>query len=97
MNFIPVPIDVIRILAVSAGYKRRYYVLATFVGRFPRYLIVAILGYEFKPSTQTILIILAITVLLGLSKVIFSKIKQRIKGNKEELPEKVTVQEVGNV
>ena len=33
-SFLPIPIDVVRILAVSTGYSRFRYTLATFTGRF---------------------------------------------------------------
>ncbi|MDD5085280.1 MAG: VTT domain-containing protein [Candidatus Omnitrophica bacterium] len=41
VNFSPLPIDVVRLLAISVGYPRWKFALATFVGRFPRYLIIA--------------------------------------------------------
>jgi len=40
VNFSPIPIDVVRLLAISVGYPRWKFALATFIGRFPRYLII---------------------------------------------------------
>jgi membrane protein YqaA with SNARE-associated domain len=67
-SFLPIPIDVIRILSVSAAYPRGLYVLATFAGRFPRYLLITILGHEIKLSNTGILIVLLVTAALGAVK-----------------------------
>ncbi|MCE5333155.1 MAG: hypothetical protein LLG06_01050 [Desulfobacteraceae bacterium] len=67
-SFLPIPIDVIRILSVSAVYPRPLYVLATFAGRFPRYLMITILGHEMKLSNTGVLIVLFVTVALGAAK-----------------------------
>lgn len=67
-SFLPIPIDVIRILSVSAVYPRLLYVLATFTGRFPRYLLITILGHEIKFSNKGVLIVLIVTVVLGAAK-----------------------------
>ncbi len=67
-SFLPIPIDVIRILSVSTMYPRPLYVLATFVGRFPRYLLITILGHEIKLSNTGLLIVLLATVALGAAK-----------------------------
>ncbi len=55
--FLPLPIDAVRLLAISAGYPRRAYVLATYAGRFPRYLLLAVLGHELRPSNLAIFVI----------------------------------------
>jgi len=60
-NFLPLPIDVVRLLAISTGYSRVPFTLATFIGRYPRYLLLAGVGYAFQFSNRTILIILAVT------------------------------------
>jgi len=67
-SFLPIPIDVVRILAVSTGYSRLWYTLATFTGRFPRYLLLAWLGYELKLSNRAIFIVFIATVLIGAVK-----------------------------
>jgi membrane protein YqaA with SNARE-associated domain len=64
----PIPIDFVRMLAVSAGYPRRRYALATFLGRFPRYLLFAYLSWQLQPSNRVIAAILGGTVLIGLFK-----------------------------
>jgi membrane protein YqaA with SNARE-associated domain len=61
-SFVPLPVDGVRLLAASAGYPRSAFVLASFAGRFPRYLLLAVLGHELAPSNG---VILGIVVVLG--------------------------------
>jgi membrane protein YqaA with SNARE-associated domain len=75
-SFVPIPIDVVRILAVSTGYSRLKYTLATFIGRFPRYLLLAWLGYELKLPNKAIFAVLIATVLIGAAKGL-SKLRKR--------------------
>jgi membrane protein YqaA with SNARE-associated domain len=75
-SFLPIPIDVVRILAVSAGYPRRCYALATFVGRLPRYLLLAYFGYELQPSNKAIFVVFLATATFGIVKGI-SKLRDR--------------------
>jgi membrane protein YqaA with SNARE-associated domain len=68
VNFFPIPIDPIRWMAISVDYPRWRYVLSTFLGRFPRYFLLAWLGDRYNLSNRTILIILAATILVVLVK-----------------------------
>ena len=77
-SFLPIPIDVIRILAVSADYPRTRYALATFAGRLPRYLLLAYLGYELQLSNRAILIVFLVTAAIGVVKGI-SKLRDRAR------------------
>lgn len=67
-SFVPIAIDVVRLLAISTDYPRRRYALATFTGRFPRYLLLAALAWQFHLSNRTIVLALAATVAVGLFK-----------------------------
>ncbi|KPJ49444.1 MAG: hypothetical protein AMJ38_03340 [Dehalococcoidia bacterium DG_22] len=40
-SFLPVPVDVVRLLAISRRYSRRRFTAASFLGRLPRYYILA--------------------------------------------------------
>jgi membrane protein YqaA with SNARE-associated domain len=73
-NFLPLPIDVPRLLAISTGYSRIPFTAATLLGRYPRYLILTILGYEYKPSIRTIVIILIVTGGIPLAIKLFHKL-----------------------
>jgi len=57
-SFLPIPLDVVRLLAISRAYPFPKYVAATFVGRFPRYLLIAYLGKEL-PTKYILLLFLA--------------------------------------
>jgi membrane protein YqaA with SNARE-associated domain len=56
-SFIPIPVDVIRWLAITAGYPRSRFTLAYFLGRFLRYTILAGAAVCFHLSFKAILII----------------------------------------
>lgn len=75
-SFLPVPIDAVRILAVSADYPRRWYALATFAGRLPRYALLAFLGYELQLSNKAIFVVFLVTVVIGAVKGI-SKLRDK--------------------
>ena len=66
--FLPLPIDFVRILAISAGTPRFRYLVASFVGRFPRYLALAYLSWQLQLSNRVIALVLAVTILGGLAK-----------------------------
>ena len=65
-SFLPIPIDVVRLLAISQGYSRGKFALATALGRWPRYLALAYFAERFSIGWQWILAILGVTVVLGL-------------------------------
>ena len=65
-SFLPIPIDFVRLLAISEGYSRVKFALGSLVGRWPRYLLFAILAEEFKLGWQWVVGILGATVVLGL-------------------------------
>ncbi|MCY2931903.1 MAG: hypothetical protein NTV86_20890 [Planctomycetota bacterium] len=44
-SFIPIPVDVVRMLAVTHGYRRGPFAAANFIGRFLRYAVLAGLTY----------------------------------------------------
>jgi membrane protein YqaA with SNARE-associated domain len=63
---LPIPVDVVRLLAISEGYHRGKFVLGTLAGRWPRYLLFAVLAERFSLGWQWVVGLLAATVLLGL-------------------------------
>jgi membrane protein YqaA with SNARE-associated domain len=65
-SFLPIPIDFVRLLAISEGYSRPKFALGSLVGRWPRYLVFAFAAERFKLGWQWILGIAAATVVLGL-------------------------------
>jgi membrane protein YqaA with SNARE-associated domain len=68
VNFVPIPVDPVRWMAISVDYPRWRYVLSTFLGRIPRYYLLAWFGDRYDLSNRTILIILAATGVLVLAR-----------------------------
>jgi membrane protein YqaA with SNARE-associated domain len=63
-NTLPIPVDPIRWMSISVGYSKRSYLLATFFGRFPRYLAIAWVGYRLQFSLLQIVLIAACVAML---------------------------------
>jgi membrane protein YqaA with SNARE-associated domain len=57
INLLAVPFGVDRLLAAPRGYHRGKFSLAVFLGRFPRYLVVALVGRELKLDWWQIILI----------------------------------------
>ena len=49
--FLPLPVDGVRLMAIARGYDRLRYALAAFIGRVPRYAMIASVGYGLKAFT----------------------------------------------
>jgi membrane protein YqaA with SNARE-associated domain len=75
--FLPIPIDVIRLLAISRAYSYWKYIAATFTGRMPRYLIIAYLGKELP--AKYILLLFLVTSLPAVIKLVSDMIKKKKK------------------
>jgi membrane protein YqaA with SNARE-associated domain len=65
-SFLPIPIDFVRLLAISEGYSRLKFALGSLVGRWPRYLMFAVMAREFNLTWQWVLGIAGATVVLGM-------------------------------
>ncbi len=65
-SFLPIPVDFVRLLAISEGYSRWRFAIGSLVGRWPRYLLLAALADRFELGWQWIVGILGATVVLGL-------------------------------
>ncbi len=83
-SFLPIPIDLVRLLAISQGYARGPFTLASVLGRFPRYLAIALLTDRFNLGWQWVLGVLAVTILLGLGRMVpglVQNLRKKKKGN----------------
>ena len=65
-SFLPIPVDFVRLLAISEGYSRGKFALGSLVGRWPRYLAFAVLADQFKLGWQWVLGIAGVTIVFGL-------------------------------
>jgi len=73
VSFLPVPVDIVRWLAISNRYHRSRYALACFLGRFARYSLMAAAATCLKIGWLGIVIIqLVIIVLVALRYLIFT-------------------------
>jgi membrane protein YqaA with SNARE-associated domain len=84
-SFLPIPIDVVRLLAISEGYPRLRFALGSIVGRWPRYFLVAYLANEFKLGWQWAVGVLGAMVALGLARglpPLVRKISQKVRTNR---------------
>jgi uncharacterized membrane protein YdjX (TVP38/TMEM64 family) len=62
-NLLPIPIDPVRWLSISSGYPVHRYAAATFLGRLPRYFLLAQLGETFQLSNRVLILIVVVPVL----------------------------------
>jgi len=69
-NIIPIPIDVVRMLAVTYRYPRRPFAGANFVGRFVRYAVVAFVVFNWNLGWIAVVALLALAIVLALVKVV---------------------------
>ena len=67
-SFLPIPVDFVRLLAVSEGYSRVKFVLGSLIGRWPRYLLLAYLADRFDMTWQWVLGSGGATGVLGLGR-----------------------------
>ncbi len=82
-TFLPIPLDFVRFLAISGRYPRWKFTVASFVGRFPRYLLLAYIGYELKLGRTAILIVLGVTAAVGITKFAISHLGRMLGKAKE--------------
>lgn len=75
-SFLPVPVDFVRLLAISEGYSRWRFALGSLVGRLPRYLLLAMLADRFRLGWQWVLGIAGATVVLGLWRVLVPLVRK---------------------
>jgi len=69
-NILPIPVDVVRMLAATHRYPRVPFAAANFVGRLIRYGAIAYLVYYFELSVETaMLIMLALAAAMLLAKI----------------------------
>jgi len=77
-SFLPIPVDVVRWLAISHRYRRDRYFLANFLGRFVRYALLAATATCLKISFFGIILIQAGLVLLVLLRFL-PRLTRRLK------------------
>jgi len=69
-NILPIPVDVVRMLATTYRYGRGPFAAANFVGRFIRYGVIAFVTYWWNLGWIAVLVLLGLAVVLGAAKVL---------------------------
>jgi membrane protein YqaA with SNARE-associated domain len=69
-NIVPIPVDVIRMLATSCRYARAPFAAANFIGRFIRYGAIAYVTYRWNLGWLAVVILLALALAMGLLRVL---------------------------
>jgi membrane protein YqaA with SNARE-associated domain len=76
-TFLPISVDVVRLLAIYRRYSRKLFALATFVGRWPRYLILALIGKELQLGWRGILTVFIVLTVIGLGKMVWDLVRRK--------------------
>lgn len=69
-GFSPVPFYPFRVMGIASGYTRWKYVLSTFIGRTPRYYILAWVGNEYSIPVLYVVLLFVIMVLPPVIKLV---------------------------
>lgn len=77
-SLMPLPISIIRVLAPVSGYPIGRYIAAQIVGRFPRFLILAMIGHAIQLPTW-----LLVTVTLALTGTLYAAGRDKSAGDAE--------------
>lgn len=69
-GFSPVPFYPFRVMGIASGYTRWKYVLSTFIGRTPRYYILAWIGNEYSIPGVYVVLLFVVMVLPPIIKLV---------------------------
>jgi len=76
-NFIPIPVDVVRLLATSYRYPRLLFAASNFIGRVFRYAVIALVTYNLKDKGWiAVVVLLAFALLLSLERMLTFVVKR---------------------
>ncbi|MCK4602136.1 MAG: VTT domain-containing protein [Phycisphaerae bacterium] len=84
-NLIPIPIDIIRMLATTYRYPRAPFTMANFVGRLMRYGIIAFVTYWWNLGWYAVVALLALAVVLGAGRVLPAAFR-RLRSSRPDKP-----------
>jgi len=78
-NIIPIPIDVVRMLAASGRYSRRRFAAANFLGRFVRYAIIAFVTFYWNLGWIAAAVLLCMAAVIGASRITVSAARRLLE------------------
>jgi membrane protein YqaA with SNARE-associated domain len=76
-SIIPIPVDVIRMLAATSRYSRSAFAAANFIGRFLRYAVIAFVTYYWNLGWIAVVVLLALAAVLGGGRVLMGALAKR--------------------
>lgn len=76
-SFFPIPVDVIRWLAITARYPRRRFLAAYVLGRWPRYAIWAITALGLDLTTRQIIIFQCVLVVPAVLRILVRAVRRK--------------------
>lgn len=79
-NVIPIPVDVVRMLATTYRYPRGPFSLANFIGRFIRYAVIAFVTFWWNLGWIAVLTLLALATIMAIVKIL-QWVPQRFRPN----------------
>lgn len=75
-NIIPIPFDLVRMLAISYRYPRVPYAVSNFIGRFIRYAIIAWVTYRFDLGWIASVALLGFAAAMGLGRLLLHLVQK---------------------
>jgi membrane protein YqaA with SNARE-associated domain len=76
-NILPVPVDVVRLLAATSRYSRSAFAAANFLGRFLRYAAIAFVTYYWNLGWIAPAALLALAALLAIARLLGNLVRKR--------------------
>ncbi|HUS47464.1 MAG TPA: hypothetical protein VM098_05065 [Phycisphaerae bacterium] len=83
-NVIPIPVDVIRMLATTCRYPRVPFAAANFIGRFLRYGVIAFVTFWWNLGEIAVFILLALAVVLGAGRALLPAARKLLARPQEQ-------------
>jgi membrane protein YqaA with SNARE-associated domain len=79
-SLLPIPVDVVRLLAISCRYGRPPFAAANLLGRFVRYAIIAFVTYYWNLGWVAVVALLAFAALMGVLRLGTHAVKKLTRG-----------------
>jgi membrane protein YqaA with SNARE-associated domain len=85
-NVVPIPVDVVRILAITFRYPRVPFAVANFLGRFVRYSAIAFVTFRWDLGRSAPVALLGLAVVLGLARLVPKAVRRVFPAREANVP-----------
>ncbi len=75
-NLVPIPVDIVRMLATSCRYSRWPFAAANFIGRFLRYGVIAFVTYRWNLGWLAVVALLGLAIILGMLRLLSGMVRK---------------------